>query len=120
GPDGTLVRLRDVGRAELGAENYSSMLRYNGREAVGFGVLPRPAGNTLDVSRTVVAELDRLAERFPPGLEYQVAFETTSVVSESIREVLTTLFEAIALGIIVVFVFLQDWRSTLLPALTIP
>src|SRR3990172_4284442 len=120
GADGSLVRLKDVGRAELGAENYSSMLRYNGREAVGFGVLQRPDANTLDVYRNVVAELDRLAERFPPGLEYQVAFETTSVVSESIREVLTTLFEAIALVIIVMFVFLQDWRSTLIPAITIP
>jgi HAE1 family hydrophobic/amphiphilic exporter-1 len=120
GAAGTLVRLKDVGHAELGAENYASDLRYNGRDAVGFGVLQRPDANTLDVYRNVVAELDRLSQRFPPGLKYQVAFETTSVISESIHEVLMTLFEAIALVIIVMFVFLQDWRSTLIPAITIP
>ncbi len=120
GASGTLVRLRDVGHAELGAENYATSLRYNGRDAVGFGVLQRPDANTLDVYRNVVAELDRLSARFPPGLKYQVAFETTSVISESIHEVLVTLFEAIALVVIVMFVFLQDWRSTLIPAITIP
>jgi HAE1 family hydrophobic/amphiphilic exporter-1 len=120
GADGTLVRLKDVGRAELGAENYASELRYNGRDALGFGVMQRPDANTLSVYRDVVAELERLSQRFPPGLKYRVAFETTTVISESIREVLTTLFEAIALVIIVMFLFLQDWRSTLIPAITIP
>jgi len=120
GADGSLVRLKDVGRAELGAENYSSILRYGGVDAIGFGVLQRPDANTLDVYQNVVAELDRLRQRFPPGLQAQVAFETVSVVSESIREVLTTLFEAIVLVIIVMYVFLQDWRSTLIPAITIP
>ena len=120
GAEGTLVRLKDVGRAELGAENYASELRYNGRDALGFGVMQRPDANTLSVYRDVVAELERLSQRFPPGLKYQVAFETTTVISESIREVLTTLFEAIALVIVVMFLFLQDWRSTLIPAITIP
>jgi hydrophobic/amphiphilic exporter-1 (mainly G- bacteria), HAE1 family len=120
GDGGTLVRLKDVGRSELGAENYTTNLRYNGRDANGFAVLQLPTANTLDVYRSVVAELDRLSARFPPGLKYQVAFETTSVVAESIREVLTTLAQAIALVIIVMFLFLQDWRSTLIPAITIP
>jgi len=120
GADGSLVRLKDVGRAELGAENYSSRLRYSGREAMGFGVLQRSDANTLDVYRNVVAELERLETRFPPGLRAQVAFETVSVISESIREVLITLLEAIVLVIIVMYVFLQDWRSTLIPAITIP
>jgi len=120
GADGSLVRLKDVGRAELGAENYSSVLRYGGVDAIGFGVLQRPDANTLDVYQNVVAELERLRQRFPPGLQAQVAFETVSVVSESIREVLTTLLEAIILVIIVMYVFLQDWRSTLIPAITIP
>jgi HAE1 family hydrophobic/amphiphilic exporter-1 len=120
GADGTLVRLKDVGRAELGAENYATELRYNGLDALGFGVLQRPDANTLNVYRDVVAELERLSTRFPPGLKYKVAFETTTVISESIREVLVTLAEAIGLVIIVMFVFLQDWRSTLIPAITIP
>ncbi len=120
GADGSLVRLKDVGRAELGAENYASILRYGGVDAIGFGVLQRPDANTLDVYQNVVAELERLRQRFPPGLQAQVAFETVSVVSESIREVLTTLLEAILLVIIVMYVFLQDWRSTLIPAITIP
>jgi len=120
GADGSLVRLKDVGRAELGAENYSSVLRYGGVDAIGFGVLQRPDANTLDVYRNVAAELERLERRFPPGLRAQVAFETVSVVSESIREVLITLLEAIVLVIIVMYVFLQDWRSTLIPAITIP
>ncbi len=120
GADGTLVRLRDVGRAELGAESYTSNLRFNGREAQGFGVLQLPKANALDVYRNVNAELERLAVRFPPGLKYLVAFETVSVVAESIKEVLITLAEAIALVVIVMFLFLQDWRSTLIPAITIP
>ena len=120
GPDGSLVRLRDVGRAELGAETYSAMLKFQGVEAVGFGVIQLPTANALDVERGVVAELERLSKQFPPGIKYQVAFNTTDVVEESIREVLKTLAEAIALVVLVIFVFLQTWRSTLIPAITIP
>ena len=120
GADGALVRLKDVGRAELGAENYASNLRYDGQESVGFGVLQRPDANTLDVYRGVIDELNTLSRQFPPGIKYQVAFETTSVISQSIHEVLTTLGIAIVLVIIVMFVFLQDWRATLIPAITIP
>ena len=120
GRDGALVRIRDVGRAELGAENYASALRYNGVEAVGVGVSQLPTANALDVRANVVAELDRLAERFPPGMKYRLAFDTTTVVSESIREVLRTLAEAIALVILVMFLFLQSWRTTLIPMITIP
>jgi hydrophobic/amphiphilic exporter-1 (mainly G- bacteria), HAE1 family len=120
GRDGALVRIKDVGRAELGAENYASALRYNGVEAVGVGVSQLPTANALDVRANVVAELDRLAERFPPGMKYRLAFDTTTVVSESIREVLRTLAEAIALVILVMFLFLQSWRTTLIPMITIP
>ncbi len=120
GENGGLVRLRDVGRAELGAESYTSELRFNGREAVGMGVLQLPTANALDVYDNVVAELDRLSRNFPPGMKYVVAFDTTTVVSESIAEVLQTLLEAIALVILVMFLFLQDWRSTVIPTLTIP
>jgi HAE1 family hydrophobic/amphiphilic exporter-1 len=118
--DGTLVRLKDVGRAELGAEDYSSDLVFNGREAVGLGVTQLSSANALEVDRLVIAELDRLATHFPPGMKYQNAFDTTEAVSESIRDVLTTLIEAIVLVILVIFIFLQDWRSTVIPAVTIP
>ena len=118
--DGTLVRLKDVGRAELGAEDYSSDLMFNGREAVGLGVTQLSSANALEVDRLVIAELDRLSTHFPPGMKYQNAFDTTEAVSESIRDVLTTLIEAIVLVILVIFIFLQDWRSTIIPAVTIP
>jgi HAE1 family hydrophobic/amphiphilic exporter-1 len=118
--DGTLVRLKDVGRAELGAEDYSSDLVFNGREAVGLGVTQLSSANALEVDRLVIAELDRLSTHFPPGMKYQNAFDTTEAVSESIRDVLTTLIEAIVLVILVIFIFLQDWRSTVIPAVTIP
>jgi hydrophobic/amphiphilic exporter-1 (mainly G- bacteria), HAE1 family len=117
---GTLVRLRDVGRVELGAEAYGSQLRFQGVDAVGFGVTQLPAANALDVERAVRTELDRLALTFPPGLKYQIAFNTTQVVAESIREVLITLAQAIGLVVLVMFLFLQSWRTTLIPTITIP
>ena len=120
GTDGTLIRLKDIGRAELGAETYSSALRFNGVEAVGFGVMQLPSANALDVYNDCVAELERLAKAFPPGMKYQIAFDTATVVQDSIREVVITLFEAIGLVVIVMFLFLQDWRSTIIPAATIP
>jgi hydrophobic/amphiphilic exporter-1 (mainly G- bacteria), HAE1 family len=116
----TLVRLKDVGSVDLGAEAYGSQLRFQGQDAVGFGVTQLPSANALDVERAVREELDRLAVNFPPGLKYQIAFNTTQVVAESIREVLITLAEAIALVVLVMFVFLQSWRTTLIPTITIP
>jgi hydrophobic/amphiphilic exporter-1 (mainly G- bacteria), HAE1 family len=120
GSDGTLVRVKDVGRAELGAEDYGSILRFNGHDAVGMGVTQLPGANALDVDRAAKAELVRLSKNFPPGLKVAVAFDTTTVIGESIRDVLKTLGEAIVLVVIVIYVFLQDWRSTLIPAITIP
>ena len=118
--DGTLVRLRDVGRAELGAEDYSSTLDYNGHDSVGVGITQLSTANALDVRRRCFAELERLSKRFPPGMKYEIAFDTTDAVSESIRDVVSTLGEAIFLVILVIFVFLEDWRSTVIPAVTIP
>src|ERR1700678_2096235 len=120
GTDGTLVRLRDVGRAELGAEDYSSNLRFNGHDAVGFGVTQLPGANALTVDKAAKAELLRLSRHFPPGIKYAVAFDTTSVVGESIKDVLYTLLEAIGLVVVVILSFLQHWRSTFIPAITIP
>jgi len=120
GEGGDLVRVRDVGRAELGAETYSSELRFNGRQAVGIGVTQLPTANSLTVYQDSTAELRRLSERFPPGMKYELAFDNTIIVTESIREVLITLLEAIGLVVLVMFLFLQDWRSTVIPTITIP
>ncbi|MCC5606501.1 efflux RND transporter permease subunit [Nostoc sp. CHAB 5834] len=120
GEDGTLVKLKDVGRAELGAENYSSFLRFRANDAVGLGIYQIPGSNALDVAKGVKAEIARLAPSFPPGMKYQVAFDTTMFVEESMAEVLKSLIESVVLVVIVIFVFLQDWRTTLIPAITIP
>jgi len=120
GTDGTLVRLRDVGYAELGAEDYGTLLRFNGHDAVGLAVTQLPGANALDVDQAAKAELVRLSRNFPPGLKAAVAFDTTTVIGESIRDVLITLLEAIGLVILVIYIFLQDWRSTFIPAIAIP
>jgi HAE1 family hydrophobic/amphiphilic exporter-1 len=120
GADGSLVRLKDVGRSELGAESYSSSLRFSGYEAIGLGVMQLPTANALDVYDSCIREIERLSQRFPPGMRIQVAFDTVSVIAESIREVVVTLAEAIVLVVLVMFLFLQDWRSTLIPTIAIP
>jgi HAE1 family hydrophobic/amphiphilic exporter-1 len=120
GADGTLVRLKDVGRAELGAEDYGSILRFNGHDAIGLAVTQLPGANALDVDKAVKAALVELSKNFPPGLKYAVAFDTTTVIGESIQDVLITLVEAIILVVLVIYIFLQDWRSTFIPAVTIP
>jgi hydrophobic/amphiphilic exporter-1 (mainly G- bacteria), HAE1 family len=120
GGDGSVVRLGDVGRCELGAENYGQYLLFNGRPAVGLGIFQLPSANALDVRDAVSVELARLAKDFPPGLEYKVGNDTTIAIRASIQEVLTTLFEAILLVILVIFVFLHGFRSVLITALTLP
>jgi len=118
--DGTLVRLKDVGRAELGAEDYGSDLIYNGHDSVGVAITQLSTANAIDVDRRAIAELDRLSKRFPPGMKYENAFDTTDAVSQSIQDVLSTLIQAIVLVILVIFIFLEDWRSTIIPSVTIP
>ncbi len=120
GQDAALVRVRDVGRVELGAETYSANLRFRGLEASGMGIALLPSANALDVYQGVMAEMARLEKNFPPALEWRLAFDNVGVVRESIKEVLVTLLEAIVLVILVMFLFLQNWRSTLIPAITIP
>ena len=120
GRDGAMVRVKDVGRVELGAETYASNLRFIGLEAQGIGVTLLPSANAIDVFKGVMAEMARLEKNFPPGLEWRVAFDNVVVVRESIVEVVKTLAEAIVLVILVMFLFLQNWRSTLIPAITIP
>ncbi|MHB1935918.1 MAG: efflux RND transporter permease subunit [Acidobacteriaceae bacterium] len=118
-PNG-IVLLKDVGHAELGAQSYGTDLKYNGYSAVGMGVQQLSNANALAVDRAGKAELAKLAKSFPPGLKYTIAFDTTTVVGDSIREVLITLAEAIVIVIVVIFFFLQDWRATIIPAVTIP
>jgi HAE1 family hydrophobic/amphiphilic exporter-1 len=120
GKGGALVRVKDVGRVELGAETYASNLRFMGLEAQGIGITLLPSANALDVFQGVMAEMARLEKSFPPGLEWRVAFDNVVVVRESIIEVVKTLGEAIILVILVMFLFLQNWRSTIIPAITIP
>jgi hydrophobic/amphiphilic exporter-1 (mainly G- bacteria), HAE1 family len=115
-----IVRLSDVGRAELGAEDYSSNLEFDGIPVVGLGVQQLSNANALEVDHNAKAALAALSKQFPPGLHYVVAFDTTTVVGDSIREVLRTLVEAIVIVIVVIFLFLQDWQATLIPAVTIP
>ncbi|BAZ26859.1 Hydrophobe/amphiphile efflux-1 HAE1 [Kalymmatonema gypsitolerans NIES-4073] len=120
GQNGTLVKLKDVGRAELGAENYNTFLRFRGQEGVGIGIFPIPGSNALTVAKAVKEEMARLEPDFPPGMEYKVAFDTTSFVEAALSEVLITLLLSIALVVLVIFLFLQDWRTTLVPVVTIP
>ncbi len=117
---GGIVQLKDVGYAELGAETYSTDLNYNGQDAVGVGVQQLSNANALAVDRAAKAALDELSKSFPPGLTYQIPFDTTTVIGDSIREVVGTLGEAIVIVIVVIFLFLLDWRATIIPAITIP
>ena len=118
-PNG-LVQLKDVGHAEVGAEDYSNLLEYGGHQAMGVFVEQLSNANALDVDRQAKAALEKLSKNFPPGLEYAIAFDSTTAVGESIREVLITLVEAIVIVITVIFLFLLDWRATIIPAVTIP
>ncbi|NMO22467.1 multidrug efflux RND transporter permease subunit [Pyxidicoccus fallax] len=118
--DGKAVRVKDVGRVEMGAENYGTLLRFGGKQAIGLAIFQLPTANALDVRDGVYAELERLSKQFPPGMEFQTGTDTTLAVRASINEVLRTLVEAIALVILVIFLFLHGWRSVLITAFTLP
>ena len=118
--DGSLIKLGDVGRVELGAENYGSSLRFNGTRGIGLGVSQLPDANALDVAKAVKKVLEGLRPNFPPGLDYKIAFDTTSFIEAGTEEVIISLLIAIALVIVIIYLFLQNWRSTLVPAIAIP
>ena len=118
--DGSVLRLGDVARIELGAQSYSGFTKLSGRPSTTIGIFQLPTANALDVANGVEATMQRLSERFPPGVAWTVVYDPTEFVAESIREVLRTLLEAAVLVFAVVFLFLQDWRATLVPAVTIP
>ncbi len=118
--NGQMVHVRDVGRVELGAQTYSQIFTLNGKPAAGIGIFQTLEANALDVAGEVAKKMDQLAKSFPPGLVYSIPFDTTTFVRESIKEVWKTLFEAAILVLIVIVVFLQDWRAMLVPMTTVP
>jgi len=120
GAGGQITRLRDIGRVELGARSYSQVFKVDGKPAGGIAIYQLPGANALNTAKGVRKLLDSLAPAFPAGLVYQIPFDTTTFVRQSISEVYRTLFEAGALVLIVIIVFLQNWRATLVPATTVP
>jgi len=118
--DAAIVRLKDVGRAELGIKDYSLRSRYKGKTATLMAVYQQPGANALEVAKQVRATLAELKKSFPPGLEYEIALDTTEFVHESINEVVHTLRDAVILVILVVYIFLQSFRATLVPILAVP
>jgi len=117
---GQITRLRDVARVELGAQTYSQTFTFNGKPAAALAIFQLPEANSLQVATEVRNKMEELARNFPPGLSYAVPFDTTIFVSASINEVYKTLFEAGILVLVVILIFLQDWRATLVPATTVP
>jgi hydrophobic/amphiphilic exporter-1 (mainly G- bacteria), HAE1 family len=115
-----LVRLKDVGRAELGAEDYSLISHFNGQDAVGIGIYQLPSANALSVATKVKKQVAELEKSFPPGIVNELSIDASKVVTESIKEVLITLLGSILLVIAVIYVFLQNWRTTIIPVITIP
>jgi len=119
-PDGSAVRLRDVARVELGAQVYNVMGRFDGKPAANIAIYQLPGSNALDCANGVKKAMARIKQSFPNGLDYQVGLDTTQAVSEGMREISNTLWQALLLVILVVFVFLQGWRPTLIPLLAVP
>ncbi|HEU4641120.1 MAG TPA: multidrug efflux RND transporter permease subunit [Gemmatimonadaceae bacterium] len=119
-PDGSVLRVRDIGRVVLGAQNYNLQARVDGKAIGGILVYLRPGANALQVRNAVLARLKELSRSFPSGVHYIIPFDTTPFITTSIHEVVVTLLIALALVTVVVFVFLQNWRSTLIPLLAVP
>ena len=118
--EGRILRLSDVARIELGSQNYNVVSRLKGQPTAGIAVYQLPGSNSLDVVKGVKKRMEELAEAFPQGMEYQITLDTTDVVHDSISEVLKTFVEATILVVLVMFLFLQNWRAVLIPCLTIP
>jgi len=120
GESGSAVRLRDVARIELGSQSYSASSIMNGNPAATIAIYQSPGANALEVAENVYAELERLSQRFPDDMEYAVLYDTTLSVKASLQEVVETLFITFSLVVLVTFLFLADWRATLIPSATIP
>jgi len=119
-PNGSLVRLGDIANVHLGSQSYDAIGRYNGKAATPIIIYQRAGANALQVKEAVVKRLDELSRSFPPGVRWVLPFDTTPFITESIHEVVKTLGEAMLLVTLVVFVFLQSWRATLIPVLAVP
>ncbi len=119
-PDGSVVRLSDVARLELGAQNYQQLARFGGKPAAIVAVFQAPGSNALAVADGVKKTMDELKQRFPADLDYAIGLDTTRSVTEGIREIVETLVIAIILVLLVVFIFLQNWRATLIPMIAVP
>jgi HAE1 family hydrophobic/amphiphilic exporter-1 len=120
GTEGRFLYLKDVARIELGAEGYQWYCEYNGKPSIAVGIYQLPGANALNIADGVRREMARLKENFPPGLEYVVGYDPTKFITVSIREVVITLFVAVILVVLTVYIFLQDLRTTLIPSITIP
>ncbi len=120
GVGSSIVRLSDVARVELGAQDYSTGSLLDGREAIGIAVFQRPGSNAVATAASIVALMDTLSKDFPPGIQHEIAYNPTKFVEESIQEVLRTLLEATVLVVLTVFLFLQNWRATIIPVVAIP
>lgn len=119
-PDGSKIRVKDVARVELGGKDYDLLAKSNGKPAIGVATYLQPGANAVAVADQVHATMARLKERFPQDIEYQIPYDTTEFVKISIEEVVTTLFEAIVLVFVVVYLFLQNFRATLIPCIAVP
>src|SRR5262252_4039411 len=119
-PDGSVVRLKDVSRIELGSLNYQQRTRINGQPSAFIGIFQTPGSNALATANEVKKTMAELKERFPDDLDYVIGFDTTLPVTEGIKEIITTLVEAMLLVVLVVFLFLQNWRATLIPMIAAP
>jgi hydrophobe/amphiphile efflux-1 (HAE1) family protein len=119
-PDGRVTRVRDIGRVELGSQDYTRNAYLDNKVATAIGIFQRPGSNALATAAAVLATMDELAKSFPPGLGYRVAYNTTEFIQQSVDEVIRTLFEAIVLVVIVIILFLQTWRAAIIPIVAIP
>jgi len=120
GANGDMTRVRDIGRVELGAQTYGQLFSLDGKQAAGLAIFLSPGANALAVAEKVSATMQELAREFPEGVAYSIPFDTTVFVSQAIDEVYKTLIEAAVLVLIVILLFLQDWRAMLVPATTVP
>jgi HAE1 family hydrophobic/amphiphilic exporter-1 len=119
-PDGSVVRLKDVARTELGAADYDIMGRFNTQPSAVLALYQLPGSNAIEAAKDVARLMAELKKRFPPDLDYQITIDTTKSVTEGIREITKTFWEALALVMLVVFIFLQGWRASLIPLLAVP
>src|SRR5207249_2779169 len=119
-PDGRLVRLHDVANIELGAQGYDQTCTLDGQSSVALSIYQLPGSNALDVARAVRTKMEELKNRFPEGLDFSIVYDTTPFINESINEVFKTLRDATILVAVVVLLFLQNWRSAIIPLVAVP